>query len=207
MFIWKKIKSRPDADPPWRLCLLWRPTDWSWLLPSFWGGCQGKTIKFEGMVLLPIWISIWWCRVLVIHKYIHLQVLTRVLANIFTQIYICRCWPGFLAITQRDASCWSTLGSLPWPSRGGVVRLFFKWRYVGTERLQNEPCNFKWQNHQAAHPKMIAPVADCPDLMVSDMTQEIGFVESIKEGASPNYEQHPLGSLLQLVKIIIGPNL
>ena len=48
---------------------------------------------------------------------------------------------------------------------------------------------------------MIAPVADCPDLMVSDMTQEIGFVESIKEGASPNYEQHPLGSLLQLVKI------
>ena len=69
---------------------------------------------------------------------------------------------------------------------------------------------------------MIAPVAGCPDLMVSDMTQvckyrldieihiscyttdmtqEIGFVESIKEGASPNYEQHPLGSLLQLVKI------
>ena len=47
---------------------------------------------------------------------------------------------------------------------------------------------------------MIAPVAGCPDLMVSDMTQEIGFVESIKEGASPNYEQHPLGSLLQLVR-------
>ena len=60
--------------------------------------------------------------------------------------------------------------------------------------------NFKCQNHQAAHPKMIAPVAGCPDLMVSDMTQEIGFVESIKEGASPNYEQHPLGSLLQLVR-------
>ena len=62
---------------------------------------------------------------------------------------------------------------------------------------------------------MIAPVAGCQDLMVSDMTQvmvmvvmvmvidmtqEIGFVESIKEGASPNYEQHPLGSLLQLVR-------
>ena len=30
---------------------------------------------------------------------------------------------------------------------------------------------------QAAHPKMIAPVVDCPDLMVSDMTQEIGFVQ------------------------------
>ena len=63
------------------------------------------------------------------------------------------------------------------------------------------------KNHQAAHPKMIAPVADCPDLMVSDMTQEIGFVQSIKEGESPDYGQHPLGSLLQLVKIIIGPNL
>ena len=50
--------------------------------------------------------------------------------HIFTPIYICRCWPGFLAITQRDASCWLTLGSLPWPSRGGVVRLFFKWRYM-----------------------------------------------------------------------------
>ena len=24
---------------------------------------------------------------------------------------------------------------------------------------------------------MIAPVVDCPDLMVSDMTQEIGFVQ------------------------------
>ena len=54
---------------------------------------------------------------------------------------------------------------------------------------------------------MIAPVADCPDLMVSDMTQEIGFVQSIKDGESPDYGEHPLGSLLQLVKIIIGPNL
>ena len=48
---------------------------------------------------------------------------------------------------------------------------------------------------------MIAPVAHCPDLMVSDMTQEIGFVQSIKDGESPDYDQHPLGSLLQLVKI------
>ena len=48
---------------------------------------------------------------------------------------------------------------------------------------------------------MIAPVADCPDLMVSDMTQEIGFVQSIKDEESPDYDQHPLGSLLQLVKI------
>ena len=46
---------------------------------------------------------------------------------------------------------------------------------------------------------MIAPVTDCPDLMVSDMTQEIGFVQSIKDGQSPDYGQHPLGSLLQLV--------
>ena len=48
---------------------------------------------------------------------------------------------------------------------------------------------------------MIAPVTDCPDLMVSDMTQEIGFVQSIKDGQSPDYGQHPLGSLLQLVKL------
>jgi len=52
---------------------------------------------------------------------------------------------------------------------------------------------------QAAHPKMIAPVVDCPDLMVSDMTQEIGFVQTIKDGESPDYDRHPLGALLQLV--------
>ena len=83
---------------------------------------------------------------------------------------------------------------------------------------------------------MIAPVVDCPDLMVSDMTQEIGFVQvcislvscvrlcvyvcvcllvsaktrgfnafvnvqTIKDGESPDYDRHPLGSLLQLVSV------
>ena len=50
-----------------------------------------------------------------------------------------------------------------------------------------------------AHPRMIAPVEDCPGLMVSDMTQEIGFVECVEEGGMPDYASHPVGSLLRLV--------
>lgn len=52
---------------------------------------------------------------------------------------------------------------------------------------------------QAAHPSMIAPVEDCPDLMVSNMTQEIGFVEPVAADTMPDYARHPVGSLLQLV--------
>ena len=52
---------------------------------------------------------------------------------------------------------------------------------------------------QAAHPTMIAPVSDSPGLILSNMTQEIGFVEAVGSDASPDYGAHPVGSLLQLV--------
>ena len=52
---------------------------------------------------------------------------------------------------------------------------------------------------QAGHPSMIASVVDCPDLMLSNMTQEIGFLSPVVEGSSPDYSSHPVGSLLELV--------
>ena len=51
---------------------------------------------------------------------------------------------------------------------------------------------------------MIAPVEDCPDLMVSNMTQvsqvsrestmtqEIGFVEPVAADTMPDYTRHPV---------------
>jgi hypothetical protein len=41
---------------------------------------------------------------------------------------------------------------------------------------------------------MIASVVDCPDLMLSNMTQEIGFISPLVEGSSPDYSSHPVGS-------------
>jgi D-serine deaminase-like pyridoxal phosphate-dependent protein len=52
---------------------------------------------------------------------------------------------------------------------------------------------------QATHAAMIAPVSDSPGLMLSNMTQEIGFVEPVASDASPDYAAHPVGSLLRLV--------
>lgn len=50
-----------------------------------------------------------------------------------------------------------------------------------------------------AHPKMIAPVDEHQDLMLSNMTQEIGFVEPIAPEGSIDFSLHPVGSLLKLI--------
>jgi len=55
------------------------------------------------------------------------------------------------------------------------------------------------KGNQAAHPRMIAAIKGHPQLMLSDMTQEHGFVEPISATASPDYSALPVGSLLYLL--------
>ena len=48
-------------------------------------------------------------------------------------------------------------------------------------------------------PAMIAPVENQPELMLSNMTQEIGFIESTKEEMKINFEMFPIGTILTLL--------
>jgi len=48
-------------------------------------------------------------------------------------------------------------------------------------------------------PSMIAPVQDHPELMLSNMTQEIGFVQTTDEDQEIDFEMFPIGTVLTLI--------
>ncbi|XP_023329119.1 D-serine dehydratase [Eurytemora carolleeae] len=47
--------------------------------------------------------------------------------------------------------------------------------------------------------RMLARIKGCPELMVTDMTQEIGFVDSSDSSLKIQFEKFPVGSTLQLI--------